>query len=67
MATEAFGYKQLLFEPFVGGGLITAISLPLIAAFGAVTIGIVSTIITLLFLGAGVVLCQRTKASVVAE
>jgi ESS family glutamate:Na+ symporter len=66
-ATEAFGYKQLLFEPFIGGGLITAISLPLIAAFGAVTIGIVSVIATLLFLGAGVVLCQRTKASVVAE
>ncbi len=66
-ATEAFGYKQLLFEPFVGGGLITAISLPLIAAFGAVTMGIVSIVITLLFLGAGIVLCNRAEGPAVAE
>lgn len=34
-AYEAFGYKQLGFEPFFGGGLITAASVPLIAQFGA--------------------------------
>lgn len=34
-AMEAFGYKQLLFEPVVGGGLFTAASLPLIYQFGA--------------------------------
>ncbi len=34
-AMEAFGYKQLLFEPVVGGGLFTAASLPLIDQFGA--------------------------------
>jgi glutamate:Na+ symporter, ESS family len=34
-AMEAFGYKQLLFEPVVGGGLFTAASLPLIHQFGA--------------------------------
>jgi glutamate:Na+ symporter, ESS family len=33
-ALEAFGYKQLGFEPMLGGGLITASSVPLIAAFG---------------------------------
>lgn len=33
-ALEAFGYKQLMFEPIVGGGLFTAASLPLIARFG---------------------------------
>lgn len=33
-AMEGFGYKQLLFEPFVGGGLFTAISVPLIAQLG---------------------------------
>ncbi len=32
---ENFGYKQLLFEPIVGGGLFTASSLTLIAQFGA--------------------------------
>ena len=36
-AAESFGYKQLLTEPFVGGGLITAASLPLIAHLGPVT------------------------------
>lgn len=34
-ALEAFGYKQLLFEPVVGGGLFTAASMPLIARLGA--------------------------------
>ena len=33
-AMEAFGYKQLFFEPFFGGGLITAASVPLIYQFG---------------------------------
>ncbi|MDZ4199406.1 MAG: sodium/glutamate symporter [Kiritimatiellia bacterium] len=31
---ESFGYKQLLFEPIVGGGLFTAASVPLIVQFG---------------------------------
>jgi len=33
-AFEAFGLKQLVFEPFFGGGLITALSVPLIFFFG---------------------------------
>lgn len=33
-AYEAFGYKQLIFEPFFGGGLITGIAVPLIYNFG---------------------------------
>lgn len=33
-AFEAFGYKQLIFEPFFGGGLLTAAAMPVIAAFG---------------------------------
>ena len=33
-AFEAFGYKQLVFEPFFGGGLITALSVPIIFQFG---------------------------------
>ncbi|NLS09877.1 sodium:glutamate symporter [Nesterenkonia sp. MY13] len=35
-ALEAFGYKQLFFEPFFGGGLVTAISIPVIFATGNV-------------------------------
>jgi len=31
---NAYGYKQLLYEPLLGGGLLTALSVPLIAAIG---------------------------------
>jgi ESS family glutamate:Na+ symporter len=46
-AMESFGYKQLVFEPIVGGGLFTAASVPLIARFGpgavlAITGGLVA-------------------------
>jgi glutamate:Na+ symporter, ESS family len=37
-AMKAFGYKQLLFEPVVGGGLFTAASLPLVYQFGPVPV-----------------------------
>ncbi len=33
-AMEAFAYKQLIFEPFFGGGLVTAAAVPLIFQFG---------------------------------
>ena len=33
-AMESFGYKQLLFEPFMGGGIVTAMSMPLIMLLG---------------------------------
>lgn len=33
-AFEAFGYKQLVFEPFFGGGLVTALAVPVIALSG---------------------------------
>lgn len=44
---ESFGYKQLLFEPVVGGGLFTAMSLPLIFHFGALPILIGCTVLML--------------------
>jgi len=43
---EAFGYKQLLFEPVVGGGLFTAASIPLIAQFGPVPVLIGTGVLT---------------------
>lgn len=33
-AVEAFGYKQMLFEPIMGGGLVTAMSIPIIFTIG---------------------------------
>ncbi|MBU9722789.1 MULTISPECIES: sodium/glutamate symporter [Bacillaceae] len=49
-ALEGFGYKQILFEPLVGGGLFTAASLPLIFQFGPVAILILSIVVTLFWL-----------------
>jgi ESS family glutamate:Na+ symporter len=46
-ALESFGYKQLMFEPIVGGGLFTAAALPLIAQFGALAVLIFAACLTL--------------------
>lgn len=49
-AIESFGYKQLLFEPFVGGGVVTAVSMPLIFSLGAVPMLAISAAIFLAWL-----------------
>lgn len=49
-ALESFGYKQILFEPFVGGGLVTSASLPLIHQFGPTTFLIITGTITVVLL-----------------
>jgi ESS family glutamate:Na+ symporter len=50
---ESFGYKQLLFEPIVGGGLFTASAMPLIMQFGAPTVLLVTAILMLAWLAFG--------------
>ena len=52
-ARDAFGYKQLLFEPVVGGGLFTAASMPLIASVGPVPVLIGVSIIAAGWITAG--------------
>lgn len=52
-AYEAFGYKQLLFEPFFGGGLITAASIPLIYQFGPYPLLIVMSVVLAVALATG--------------
>ncbi|RXJ02807.1 sodium:glutamate symporter [Anaerobacillus alkaliphilus] len=49
-ALEGFGYKQILFEPLVGGGIFTAASLPLIYQFGAPAILVLSIVVMTFFL-----------------
>jgi glutamate:Na+ symporter, ESS family len=61
-ALPAFGYKQLGFEPFLGGGLITAGSLPLIAQFGPVPFLIGMTILLAIALIAGLAYFGRKEA-----
>lgn len=58
-ALESFGYKQLLFEPVVGGGLFTAAALPLIAQFGALAVLIFTSVLTLAWILFGLVYFGR--------
>ena len=52
-AMEAFSFKQLLFEPFLGGGLVTALSPVLIASWGLPLFSAVALALTLASLGFG--------------
>lgn len=60
-AAERFGFKQVLFEPLVGGGLFTAAAVPLLAQFGAGPMLIFVTIVTLFFLIAGLRLFRNSE------
>lgn len=53
-AFAAFGYKQLVFEPFFGGGLITAIVTPFIFKFGPWPVFITMTVLFLFALLTGI-------------
>ncbi len=54
-AMESFGYKQLLFEPVVGGGLFTGSSVALIAAFGPRPLLILTLGLTLFWIVFGLI------------
>ena len=43
-AASAFGYKQLLHEPFMGGGIVTALALTLVFTIGWLKVFIVSAV-----------------------
>lgn len=45
-AANGFGYKQLTYEPILGGGLITVFSVPLLAGMGTLAFGLVALAIT---------------------
>jgi glutamate:Na+ symporter, ESS family len=52
-AIESFGYKQLLFEPVVGGGLFTGMSVALIVAYGPWPVLALSAFLTVAWLAFG--------------
>lgn len=60
-AFEAFGYKQLVFEPIFGGGLVTAAAIPLIYATGPYPLLIAMTIMFALSIGLGLWFFGRNK------
>ena len=60
-ARESFAYKQLVFEPFMGGGIITASAVIFIYEFGQIPVLIVSACITLFWLLLGLYLAKYGK------
>jgi glutamate:Na+ symporter, ESS family len=60
-AFESFAYKQLLFEPIVGGGLFTAAAPPLIARFGPIPILILTSCILAFWLIFGFYNCKQIR------
>ena len=59
-ARESYSYKQLLYEPFFGGGLITALSLPILIRIGLVPALIVSSVLLVATIAAGIWLRRST-------
>lgn len=60
-AREAFSYKQLVFEPFMGGGIVTATSLIVIAEFGSTFALVSSLVITIFWIILGVYLGSKYR------
>lgn len=59
---ESFAYKQLIFEPFMGGGLITAMAAIFIYEFGLLPVFIVASFATLFWLLVGLRLGKKRAA-----
>ncbi|WP_036479705.1 sodium/glutamate symporter [Myxosarcina sp. GI1] len=66
-AFESFAYKQLFFEPIVGGGLFTAAAPALIVQFGSVTVLILTTALLAFWLIFGIINCKRTQKAIDAQ
>ena len=66
-ALEAFGCKQLLFEPFVGGGLVTALSVPLTVQFGPRIMLLATAALTLAALCGGLWLARGIRRAAETE
>ncbi|GAB4538952.1 MAG: sodium/glutamate symporter [Pleurocapsa sp.] len=66
-AFESFAYKQLFFEPIVGGGLFTAAAPTLITQFGSVSILLLTAGLLVFWLIFGIINCKRTMKQLQAE
>lgn len=60
-AVEAFGYKQLMFEPLMGGGLVTALSMPLILTIGLPLFTAICAVVMIFWLFVGLALFGRSS------
>ena len=60
-AREAFAYKQLAYEPFMGGGIVTSFAVVMIVEFGQTPVLIGATIVFLFWLIVGLALGNDGK------
>ena len=60
-ATQAFGYKQLLHEPFMGGGLWTATALTLLFRLGWEVMLIISASALILWIIPAIIICRKNR------
>ncbi len=60
-AIEGFGYKQLMFEPLMGGGLVTALSMPLILLLGLPVFTAICAGIMVFWLALGLLVFGRKR------
>jgi glutamate:Na+ symporter, ESS family len=60
-AAMGYGYKQLFYEPFLGGGILTALSVPIILSIGSLTFGIVSVAATAALILWGLVRIRQAR------
>lgn len=58
-AREAFAYKQLAYEPFMGGGIVTAMAAIVIVEFGLMTAFIIALSVFVFWLVVGLLLGAR--------
>lgn len=66
-AFESFAYKQLFFEPIVGGGLFTAAAPALIASFGLIKTLMITGALLLFWIGVGFVLIKQRSRTAIAS
>jgi len=62
-AREAFAYKQLAFEPFMGGGIVTAVAAIVLAEFGQITSLVIATAVFVFWVFIGLKLGQNPKTT----
>lgn len=61
MATKIFGYKQLIHEPIMGGGLWTAMALTLVYEIGWMKVFLISALMLILWAGCAAIIKARNS------
>lgn len=60
-AREAFAYKQLAYEPFMGGGIVTVTAAVIVAELGLVPLLLVASLVCFFWLIAGLMLGAKRR------